>query len=75
MQVAAFSFLAFDRFLFPDRTCIIDRVVIVAFALVLSGCGLRCLFSLAFRVCLHVIMLARAVSLVAPSDGSWEVAG
>ena len=79
MQITTtFTLLAFDGFLLADRTCIVDRVVIIAFALILSGCGLGCLFSLALRVCLHVfmlIMLVRATSLVAPSDGSWEVAG
>jgi hypothetical protein len=78
IQVAAFSLLAFDGFLLPDRACIVDGVVVIAFALVLSGCGLRRFFSLTLRVCLHMIvlvMLVRATSLVAPSDGSWKVAG
>ena len=79
MQITTtFTLLAFDGFLLADRTCIVDRVVIIALALILSGCGLGCLFSLALRVCLHVFMLivlVRATSLVAPSDGSWEVAG
>ena len=73
-QITTLSFLAFDRFFFPDRTRIVDRVVVVARTLVLSGCGLWCLFSLAFPVWLHGVVFARAVSLVIPSDSPWEVA-
>jgi hypothetical protein len=66
VTTTTFSLLAFDGFLLPDRTCIVDGIMVVAVGLVFSGCGLGRFFSLALLVWLHSIVLARAVSLVLP---------